>query len=213
MARLGGPTLTPGANIASRGQNIFPQVFPTASVSVGKDDWANQVIDNVVGSGQEWGESREESLKKTILEKKRLFHSHRYLELKNLPDGVTEQVTLPTRVHWMVQRQQNFANRKRVKTWASRLAQQLLRDCTTCAVDETAWLVLFHKPVLLVLFAANFRRNVLGHDHHKSWIMPGWGCYDDTRSLNGEKRGEILCSRDKWTVSVFHFIKGVRISG
>jgi len=91
MARLGGPTLTPGANIASRGQNIFPQVFPTASVSVGKDDWANQVIDNVVGSGQEWGESREESLKKTILEKKRLFHSHRYLELKNLPDGVTEQ--------------------------------------------------------------------------------------------------------------------------
>ena len=94
--------MTPGANLASRGQNIFPQVFPTASVSVGKDDWANQVIDNVVGSGQEWGESREsreEILKKTILEKKRLFHSHRYLELKNLPDGVTEQVNSPTRVH------------------------------------------------------------------------------------------------------------------
>jgi len=76
---------------ASRGQNVFPQAFPTASVSVGKDDWANQVIDNVVGSPQEWIENREETLKKTILEKKRLFHKNRFLELKNLPDGVTEQ--------------------------------------------------------------------------------------------------------------------------
>jgi len=95
--RLGGPAVTQGANIAnlaSRGQNIFPQVFPTASVSVGQDDWANQVIDNVVGNSQEWGEPREDILKKTILEKKRLFHNNRYLELKNLPDGVTEQVDI-----------------------------------------------------------------------------------------------------------------------
>jgi hypothetical protein len=49
------------------------------------------VIDNVVGSGQEWVEPREDILKKTILEKKRSFHKHRHLELKNLPDGVTEQ--------------------------------------------------------------------------------------------------------------------------
>ena len=92
--RLGGPGVTQGANIANltRGQNIFPQAFPTASVSVGKDDWANQVIDNVVGNGQEWVENREDILKKTIVEKKRLFHNNRFLELKNLPDGVTEQV-------------------------------------------------------------------------------------------------------------------------
>jgi len=92
--RLGGPGVTQGANIAnlaSRGQNIFPQAFPTASVSVGQDDWATQVIDNVVGSPQEWVESREDILKKTIVEKKRLFHNNRFLELKNLPDGVTEQ--------------------------------------------------------------------------------------------------------------------------
>ena len=93
--RLGGPGVTQGANIAnlaSRGQNIFPQAFPTASVSVGQDDWATQVIDNVVGSPQEWVESREDILKKTIVEKKRLFHNNRFLELKNLPEGVTEQV-------------------------------------------------------------------------------------------------------------------------
>jgi len=91
--RLGGPGVTQGANIANltRGQNIFPHVFPTASVSVGQDDWANQVIDNVVGNSQEWVENREDILKKTILEKKRLFHNNRFLELKNLPDGVTEQ--------------------------------------------------------------------------------------------------------------------------
>lgn len=89
--RLGGPAVTNVANLASRGQNIFPQAFPTASVSVGQDDWANQVIDNVVGSSQDWSETREDILKKTIIEKKRLFHNHRNLELKNLPDGVTEQ--------------------------------------------------------------------------------------------------------------------------
>ena len=79
--RVGGPGVTQGANVtnlASRGQNVFPQAFPTASVSVGKDDWANQVIDNVVGSPQEWIENREETLKKTILEKKRLFHKNRF---------------------------------------------------------------------------------------------------------------------------------------
>ena len=92
--RLGGPAVTNVANLASRGQNIFPQAFPTASVSVGQDDWANQVIDNVVGSSQDWSETREDILKKTIVEKKRLFHNHRNLELKNLPDGVTEQVKI-----------------------------------------------------------------------------------------------------------------------
>ena len=29
-----------------------------------------------------------------VLEKKRLFHSQRCLELKNLPEGVTEQVSI-----------------------------------------------------------------------------------------------------------------------
>merc|ERR1719483_299166 len=51
----------------------------------------SELIDNVVGSPQEWVESREDILKKTIVEKKRLFHNNRFLELKNLPDGVTEQ--------------------------------------------------------------------------------------------------------------------------
>ena len=36
--------------------------------------------------------SAEEQLKLVLLQKKRLFHSNRCLELKNLPEGVTEQV-------------------------------------------------------------------------------------------------------------------------
>ena len=38
--------------------------------------------------------SAEEQLKLVLLQKKRLFHSNRCLELKNLPEGVTEQVSI-----------------------------------------------------------------------------------------------------------------------
>ena len=70
------------------------------SVSVGQDDWAHQVIDNVVGDSSDTHSdndtqetaNNEDSVANKILEKKRLFHESRFLELKNLPDGVTEQV-------------------------------------------------------------------------------------------------------------------------
>ena len=71
------------------------------SISVGKDDWANQVINNVVGSNDENDNCEDDkkdhvkqldSVQEQILEKKRLFHKTRFLELKNLPDGVTEKV-------------------------------------------------------------------------------------------------------------------------
>ena len=131
--RLGGPGVTHGANIAnlaSRGQNIFPQAFPTASVSVGQDDWATQVIDNVVGSPQEWVESREDILKKTIVEKKRLFHNNRFLELKNLPDGVTEQVNSKHQGSLNGLSLAAFCKPQSAKTSASRFwrSLQLLRD-------------------------------------------------------------------------------------
>ena len=77
----------------------------TFSVSVGQDDWANQVIDNVVGNSDtdnseatDNTEHRDEQqdnsdpIQSKILEKKRLFHQNRFLELKNLPDCVNEQV-------------------------------------------------------------------------------------------------------------------------
>ena len=81
-------------------------VFATASV--GRGDWASEVLQNVVGGGNEETAgsvtstqastappptlSAEEQLKVVLLQKKRLFHSNRCLELKNLPEGVTEQV-------------------------------------------------------------------------------------------------------------------------
>ena len=80
----------------------------TFSVSVGKDDWANQVIDNVVGNSDtdnseatdntddkdEHQQGTSDPIQGKILEKKRLFHQNRFLELKNLPDCVTEQVNV-----------------------------------------------------------------------------------------------------------------------
>ena len=77
------------------------------SVSVGRDNWAGEVIDNVVGDsdrGQQQQQQSEQqqqppvseqqldSVQAKILEKKRIFHKNRFLELKNLPEGVTEQV-------------------------------------------------------------------------------------------------------------------------
>ena len=77
------------------------------SVSVGRDNWAGEVIDNVVGDsdqGQQHQQQREQQQQPPVreqqldpvqaktLEKKRIFHKNRFLELKNLPEGVTEQV-------------------------------------------------------------------------------------------------------------------------
>ena len=89
----------------------------TFSVSVGSDSWAGEVINNVVGSTQSSSSSSSASVtpqsssaasvtpseasdqapaldtvQAKILEKKRLFHKNRFLELKNLPETVTEQV-------------------------------------------------------------------------------------------------------------------------
>ena len=79
----------------------------TFSVSVGSDNWAGEVINNVVGSTQSSSSSSAASVTPSeasdqepaldpvqakILEKKRLFHKNRFLELKNLPETVTEQV-------------------------------------------------------------------------------------------------------------------------
>ena len=76
---------------------------------MGRGDWASEVLQNVVGGGnEETGSvtstqastappptlSAEEQLKVVLLQKKRLFHSNRCLELKNLPEGVTEQVNI-----------------------------------------------------------------------------------------------------------------------
>ena len=79
---------------------------PTATISVGGDDWANQVINNVVGSDypeqhspptdavqhEEVNAASSAAVREKIAEKKRKFHADRTLELKNLPDGATEQV-------------------------------------------------------------------------------------------------------------------------
>ena len=93
----------------------------TFSVSVGSDNWAGEVINNVVGSTQSSSSSSAAAaaacvtppsssaasvtpseasdqapaldlVQAKILEKKRLFHKNRFLELKNLPETVTEQV-------------------------------------------------------------------------------------------------------------------------
>ena len=77
------------------------------SVSVGHDDWAGEVIDNVVGASDQRQQQQEQQsdhqqphvseqqldpVQAKTLEKKRIFHKNRFLELKNLPEGVTEQV-------------------------------------------------------------------------------------------------------------------------
>ena len=99
---------TPGASLKKNNAAApleHSSVFATASV--GRGDWASEVLQNVVGGGnEETGSvtstqastappptlSAEEQLKVVLLQKKRLFHSNRCLELKNLPEGVTEQV-------------------------------------------------------------------------------------------------------------------------
>ena len=78
------------------------------SVSVGRDNWAGEVIDNVVGDSDQGQQQQQQSdqqqqqppvseqqldsVQAKTLEKKRIFHKNRFLELKNLPEGVTEQV-------------------------------------------------------------------------------------------------------------------------
>ena len=80
------------------------------SVSVGSDNWAGEVIDNVVGDSDQGQQQQQQqsdqqqqphvseqqldSVQAKTLEKKRIFHKNRFLELKNLPEGVTEQVTV-----------------------------------------------------------------------------------------------------------------------
>ena len=61
------------------------------TVSVGAADWAGQVIDNVVGNW-EAAAADNNTVRDRVRDKIRQFHNGRPLELKNLPDGVTEQV-------------------------------------------------------------------------------------------------------------------------
>jgi len=68
-----------------------PNSQPTATISVGGDDWANQVINNVVGARSTTSSPDNTAIHEKIFEKKRKFHADRTLELKNLPDGTTEQ--------------------------------------------------------------------------------------------------------------------------
>ena len=76
------------------GQQQQQQQDETFSVVVetGRDNWAGQVIENVVGSEEEGREEDLSPLEQKILEKKRMFHASRCLELKNLPDGVRDEV-------------------------------------------------------------------------------------------------------------------------
>lgn len=83
------------------------------SASVGHDHWANDVLSAVhdkaaspAASSDGGGSSgpavaappppltAEEAVAARVAEKKRKFHSGRMLELKNLPDGCTEEVRL-----------------------------------------------------------------------------------------------------------------------
>ena len=71
-------------------------------VETGRDNWAGEVIENVVGSEEveheasvrEGREGHLSPLENKILQKKRLFHASRCLELKNLPDGVRDEVKI-----------------------------------------------------------------------------------------------------------------------
>ena len=106
----GGNAAAPG----STGNHPLDHSSVFATASVGRGDWASEVLQNVVGGGVEetaasasvtstqassaapappQALSAEEQLKLLLLQKKRLFHSNRCLELKNLPEGVTEQVS------------------------------------------------------------------------------------------------------------------------
>ncbi len=94
------------------------QVQLGVSASVGHDHWANDVLSAVEEQKEEAAAaaatSSEESpvVQETtatalspaakVLERKRKFHSGRALELKNLPDGCTEQVGRSFLYHWPV---------------------------------------------------------------------------------------------------------------
>ena len=103
MAGSTHPTLVLG-NTSVSSVNSGRPLYASATVSVGGGDWASEVLSNVVPDQQhedepkvqaeEADESPEEKVRKIVLEKKRLFHSQRCLELKNLPEGVTEQVSI-----------------------------------------------------------------------------------------------------------------------
>ena len=104
----GGPAALVAAPSSTGNDPLVDQASVFATASVGRGDWASEVLQNVVGGGEETASvtssqapsaptpppalSAEEQLKLVLLQKKRLFHSNRCLELKNLPEGVTEQV-------------------------------------------------------------------------------------------------------------------------
>jgi hypothetical protein len=112
MAANARPTPVPGTSGAPGAAGLLPgpPLYASASVSVGGGDWASEVLSNVVGdrggdkeldattsaasapTTTPVSETAEERVRRIVLEKKRLFHSQRALELKNLPEGVTEQV-------------------------------------------------------------------------------------------------------------------------
>ena len=111
------------------------------SVSVGKDDWAGQVIENVVDSDKNSDtESQTDddtnndqhsdvnNVQQRVLEKKRLFHESRFLELKNLPDGVTEQVKMMMNT----MRVKSRVNCERGETSAGSCTAPLLSNCLNC---------------------------------------------------------------------------------
>ena len=101
MATTTTNTSQPGKQQQQGEQDSFSVVVQT-----GRDNWAGEVIENVVGSEVEEHHqppAREDNLSQVenkILQKKRLFHASRCLELKNLPDGVRDEVKyLYTKYH------------------------------------------------------------------------------------------------------------------
>ena len=103
MAAGAGLQQTLLAPSATSTRHVAIQPFHSASISVGADDWANQVINNVVGgtkpplpdkdTAAAAKRRKKDQVNSLIGEKLKLFHGDRLLELKNLPDGVTEQVS------------------------------------------------------------------------------------------------------------------------
>lgn len=111
---VGGVSSVVGPNSAGQIKSAVPKSVHHpqlgVSASVGHDHWANHVLsavqDHREGAAAAAAEAATEpaastvaatgssgpSVKEIILEKKRKFHSGRMLELKNLPDGCTEQV-------------------------------------------------------------------------------------------------------------------------
>ena len=69
----------------------------SVSASVGHDHWANDVLKAVADRRSESVSPNNvneaaSSVQSKVNERKRKFHSERVLELKNLPEGCTEQV-------------------------------------------------------------------------------------------------------------------------